>query len=279
MAVDQDELEVETGEAADEVEALEGEETKTETEAEEELQVQIGEDAPPQDEVKEAPNWVKELRQSHREAQKRIRELEAQQSTGKPAADAPKATRKPLLADEDIAYDEEKFEKAMDAYYAAKNEESRKAAEVEAQSRREQESVDQVRQRYTESAKALKVKDFREAEDEVINTLSEAQQGLILRGADKSELLVYALGKNPEKLRALASIKDPVKFAFAAAKLEKDLKVTNRKPAEKPMPETTVKSSSSGVANNAALDRLYAEAAKTGNLDKVRAFKRQMRKA
>lgn len=277
MAVDQDELEVETVEEDELVETLEGDDTKPEAEAEEELQVQIGEDAPPQDEVKEAPNWVKELRQSHREAQKRIRELEALQSTGKPVAEAAKVLQKPTLAEHD--YDEEKFDKAMDAYYAARNEETRQAAEKDAQRRREQEAVDQVRQRYTESAKALKVKDYGEAEDEVVNTLSVAQQGLILGGADKPELLVYALGKNPEKLRALASIKDPVKFAFAASKLEKDLKVTNRKPAEKPMPESTVKSSSSGVSTNAALDRLRAEAAKTGDMSKVMAFKRQMRKA
>lgn len=276
---DQEELEVNTDELLEEVVTpKEGAETETEDEreAEWELKVQIGEETPPQDEVKEAPLWVKELRQSYRESQRELRELKAKQPA-QAATDAPKAMEKPRL--EQFDYDEVKFEQAMDAYYAAKGEESRKAAEVEAQRRKEQETVDQVRTRYVESTKALKVKDFQEAEDEVVNTLSIAQQGLILGGAEKPELLVYALGKNPAKLRELASIKDPVKFAFAASKLEKDLKVTTRKPAEKPMPESTVKSSSSGVANNAALDRLRAEAAKTGDLSKVLKFKQQMRKA
>jgi hypothetical protein len=42
------------------------------------------------------------------------------------------------------------------------------------------------------------------------------------------------LGKHPEKLRQLASIADPIEFAFAAAKLEGQTKMERRKPATQP---------------------------------------------
>ena len=91
--------------------------------------------------------------------------------------------------------------------------------------------------------------------------------------------MVYALGRTPKKLQELASIKDPVKFAVAVGKLETEVKVTSRK-STKPAPETSVKGgSSSASASTATLDRLRAEAAKTGDLSKVVAYKRQMKAA
>ena len=50
---------------------------------------------------------------------------------------------------------------------------------------------------------------------------------------------MYALGKNPKKAKELGEITDPVKFAFAVAKLETQLTVTSRKqvpPPEKKNP-------------------------------------------
>ena len=184
---------------------------------------------------------------------------------------------RPKLSEFD--YDEDKFQAALDDWFKKKSEidnfeEGQRRAQQEAQKQ-----VEATRNAYQESAKTLKVKDFKEAEEEVVNTLSEVQQGLILSGADNAPLLVYALGKNPKRLSELAAIKDPVKFAFAAAKLEKDLKTSNRK-SEKPAPETPLKNTGAAVAGSSkTLERLREEAAKTGDMSKVVAFKRQMRKS
>jgi hypothetical protein len=96
----------------------------------------------------------------------------------------------------------------------------------------------------------------------------------VLQGADNPALVIYALGKNPKKAAELAKIEDPVKFAFAVAKLEKELKVTNRKAA--PAPERMVSSTGrvSGAVDS-TLERLRAEAEKTGNYTKVLQYKRQ----
>jgi cell fate (sporulation/competence/biofilm development) regulator YlbF (YheA/YmcA/DUF963 family) len=245
-------------------------------EGDEELVVQIGEEESPPQEREEAPQWVKDLRKSHREVLRENRELKAR-------VGAPAAPQKPALPDrpklDQFDYDEDKFQAAMDSWYVKKSEidnfeTSQRTAQQEAQKQ-----VEATRTAYQEKAKALKVSDFKEAEEEVINTLSEVQQGLILQGADSSHLLVYALGKNPKRLAELAAIKDPVKFAFAAAKLEKDLKTSNRK-SEKPAPETPLKNSGAAVVGSSkTLDRLREEAAKTGDMSKVVAFKRQMRKS
>jgi hypothetical protein len=88
--------------------------------------------------------------------------------------------------------------------------------------------------------------------------------------------VIYALGKNLKKAKELSEITDPVKFAFAVAKLEKDLKVTNRKAA--PPPEKIVSGTgrSSGAVDS-TLERLRAEAEKTGNMTKVIQYKAQKR--
>jgi len=86
------------------------------------------------------------------------------------------------------------------------------------------------------------------------------------------------LGKNPKKLEELSKITDPVDFAFKVAKLESQLKVTDRKA---PKPEKRVSSNKSGgISGNSdkTLDRLRDEAAKSGDYTKVTAYKRKLHK-
>lgn len=251
------------------------EEPEAEEEEAEELVVSIGEEESPPQEREEAPQWVKDLRKSHRELLRKNRELEAK--VGAPAApQKPALPDRPKLSDHD--YDEDKYQAALDGWYAKKREidgfeETQKKAQQE-----ERERIEATHKTYREAASTLKVEDFKEAEEEVVTALSQVQQGLILNGADNAPLLVYALGKNPKRLAELAAIKDPVKFAFAAAKLEKDLKTSNRK-SEKPAPETVVKNTGGAVVGSSkTLERLREEALKTGDMSKVLAFKRAQKK-
>jgi hypothetical protein len=102
------------------------------------------------------------------------------------------------------------------------------------------------------------------------------QQGILLQGLDNPALVVYALGKNPKRAKELASITDPVRFATAAGKLEAQLKVTNRpKPPAPPRVVTGSAPISGSVDSN--LERLRAEAEKTGDMTKVLRYKQQMR--
>ena len=245
------------------------------TEESDEFTVSIGEESPPPEESAAAPEWVRELRKSHREAQRKIREYEQRLQTLQATETKPVALgAKPKL--EDYDYDSDKFEQALDAWHERK----RQVAEVEARARAAQEEQAKAWQTKLESygkAKAeLKVRDYDDAEEIAQQTLSVVQQGVILQGADNPALVVYALGKNPKKAKELSSIADPVKFAFAVAKLEKELKVMPRKSA--PAPERVVQTTGpkSGAVDS-TLERLRAEAEKTGDYNKVMQYKRQKR--
>ena len=250
-------------------------EATQEASAEDELIVTIGEEAPPQEEEKPAPEWVRELRKQHRELQKRNRELEAK-LTQDQAPKAPEIGKKPTL--EDFDYDAEKFENSLAQWFERKRQADEQAAKVQADIEKQQQEWQARLQGYGKAKAELKVKDYDDAEGIVQESFNTTQQGVILQGADNPALLVYALGKNPKKAKELASISDPVKFAFAIAKLETQLKVTNRKAASPP--EKTVHGTGrvSGAVDS-TLDRLRADAEKSGDYSKVMAYKRQKRTA
>lgn len=240
--------------------------------------VTIGDEkAPEEDEQAKAPEWVRELRKSDREKTRKIREQEAeiQRLKGASAPAAVELGAKPTLASCD--YDETKFETDLAAWHDRKREVdelARKKAEEEQKSR------DQWQSKLADYGKKkteLKVRDFEDAEESAKEVLSVTQQGVIVQGAENPALVVYALGKNPKKAKELASITDPVKFAFAIAKLETALKVTTRK--SPPPPERTVRGGGQGSAVDSALERLQAEADKTGDRSKVAKYLRDKKQA
>jgi hypothetical protein len=241
--------------------------------------VQIGEEEPPaSEEEKAAPKWVKDLRERQKQLARENAELKARLSTGQPAQQGkPELPAKPKLADFD--YDEEKFEQARDAWDAKKREVDSWEANQRQAHEAQQKAIQAVQEDYAKSKQALKVKDFQEAESEVVAAMNEWQRGVLVKGPKNPGLVVYALGKSPAKLQELASIKDPVKFAVAVGKLETEVKVTKRTGGNKPAPETGVRSGGSTSTSKATLERLQAEADKTGDRSKVAAYLRQQRQA
>jgi len=254
-------------------------ETETEEEAEnEEVTVTIGEESPPQEEEQEeAPSWVKELREQQRQLKKENKELkkklEVKSESVETMPTAPK--QKPTL--EECDYDEDVYAEKLDQHYQDKQEYEKHQEKINAQQQEQSQSWESTLQSYAEKRNSLKVSDYEDAEEIVTETLNETQQGMILQGADNPATLVYALGKNPQKAKELAGIQDPVKFAFAVAKLEAQLKVTpKRKPTTKV--EKTIKGSGSLAGTmDKKLDRLREEANKTGDFSKVHAYKKQLR--
>lgn len=229
--------------------------------------ITIGEESPPSDEEDEtrAPTWVRELRKTNRELQRENRDLKQKQTTA-PAETAVVIGEKPTLADCD--YDEERFERDLLAFEARK----RTAGELTSKRQKDAETAQAAWRAtldtYETQKRGLKVQDADDAEAAAKDVLSVTQQGLILQGAESPAVLIYALGRNPAKAKELAAITDPVKFAFAVAKLETQLKVTPRRSA--PTPERVVSGNarSSGVVDS-ELERLRADADRTGDRTKV----------
>lgn len=238
-----------------------------------EVVVSIGEEAPlPEEQRIPAPEWVKGLREKNREQAKRIRELE--EATQVTAATKPQDLVEPTLAG--CEYDEDKFKQDLTAYHEQlrKKKDSEKAAEQAALDEKAQ--WDGRLKVFSDAKAALKVKDFEDAEEAVKAALSVTQQGILIKGASNSALVVYALGTNPAKLKEFAAIKDPVDYAFAVAKLETTLKVTSRK-APPPERQLSGGTGSKSGAVDSTLERLRAEAAKSGDMTKVMQYKQQLK--
>lgn len=246
-----------------------------EGEAEAELVVSIGNEEPqPEPEAQKAPEWVKELRKQNRELQKRLREMER---SSQPAAQGETNTappRKPTL--QDVDYDTGAYEAKLDDWYKAKAEWDRKEGERQREKQTAKEAWDTKVSNYNTAKAELKARDFDDAEAVIADTLSVTQQGIILDGAEKPALLIYALGKNPKKAAELAAITNPVAFAAAIGRLEASLKVTQRKPSAAPEQIPSSNAPKFGAVDN-TLERLREEAGKTGDMTKVMAYKRQMK--
>jgi desulfoferrodoxin (superoxide reductase-like protein) len=242
-----------------------------------EVIVSIGEEAPPPEEQTHAPEWVRELRKTNRELQRQNRELQGKlQSTAQTETKPVVLGKKPSLEEHD--YDADKFEAALADWFERKRQADEAAAKQEAEVMNQQKAWQAKLDGYGKAKAELRVKDFEDAEAVAQELFNITQQGVVLQGADNPALVIYALGKNPKKAKELSDIKDPVKFAFAVAKLEKELKVTNRKAA--PPPERIVSGTGrvSGAVDS-TLERLREEAARTGNLTKVIQYKAQKRAA
>lgn len=273
-----EEIENQVGTEEEETQEVEEEETETqeeESEEDDEVIVTIGEESSTseEEEPEAKAEWLKELRKNYREAQRELKQLKEKANTE--TNHVPQLGKKPTLEDAD--YDSEVYETELAAWFERKQKhdeaEAKQKQEQEAQARDWQGRLDS----YAKAKESLSVRDYDEAEFVIQENLSQVQQGLILQGAENPALVVYALGNNKAKVKELAGIKDPVKFAVAIGKIEAKMKVTSKKTP--PSPEKTI----SGNANlsgtvDSTLERLRKEADRTGDYSKVHEYNRQKRK-
>lgn len=276
----EDEPESEAQDADLDEETVEEETTEAEAEDDGDVFIMIDGEAPDPEEEEEAraPEWVRDLRKQYREEKRRAKELEQKLERleqGTQAKPEPLGA-KPTLEAAD--YDTERYEKDLAAWYEKKRQADERQASIQAEQQAVQKDWENKLESYHSSKAELKVRDYELAEDVVQDTLSVMQQGMIVQGAENPALVVYALGKNPKKAKEIASIQDPVKFAFAVAKLETNLKVTKRKAQAKPEKKISGTGRPSGSVDS-TLERLRAEAERTGDYSKVFSYKKQKRSA
>lgn len=259
----------------EEQENLEADKQDIADDSEQETVISLGDAPAPEDEeTANTPAWVKDLRKRHKETTAKARQLEEELARIKGSQQVAEVGDKPTF--ENCDYDAEKFEKELTEWNARKQK-ADQVAQAKADEIKKSEDDFKTRQREYETGKEnLKLKDFAEAEELVVSTLSVIQQGIIVKGANNSAAVIYALGKNSSELSKLAAIKDPIRFAFAVASLEGKMKVTTRK-APLPEKKPTASGGSSLQSGDKTLDRLRADAEKTGDYSKVVAHKRALR--
>ncbi len=244
-----------------------------------ELSIVIGDDDP-EDDVDESQlsdsgkRALHRLREMAKEKAREARELKARldavESDTKPK-DRPK---EPTL--EECGYNDAEYAKRMKEYLKAEAE-----AEAEEKTRRAAQEADEADyrgriERYTEARKSLKVRDFDAAEDVVRAALSKQQQSILIRNLEDPAKVIYALGTSKKALAELAAVKDHDRFAYRLAKLEGEIKVTQKAPPE---PESKIgKGSSSAAAMpSQRLADAEKEARRTGDYTEVFKLRRASR--
>ena len=271
---------IEQPEAEEVVEAVEADDGAVEADVSEDagLVVEIGGD---DEEADGEVVWRRNMRDRIKELTAKVKEYEA-----KAAAPAEMEQLPPKPRAEDFDYDHEAHAEAVEKWTLLKVEhEKRQAEHMAVQEQAEQRW--QSRLAYYEEAKdKLGVADMDEAEAVVSEILAapfpgimaeDVRIGIIKQVAKDPAKLVYALSQNAKAARDLAQIEDPATYAYTLGVLETTMKEKPR--AKAPPPEKRVSGGVPGVAG--ALDdtyeRLFAEAQKTGDLTKLRAYKRQTR--
>jgi len=229
----------------------------------------------PKVEEEELKPWVNELRKNYRDSQRENRMLKEQLKAVQPnQQNTIDPGKKPTL--EQFEFDTEEYEKELSIWYDRKRLAEDAELKIQADREREQEEWNKKLVSYNNLKSKLKFKDFGDAEELVKDSLSVIQQGLIIECAENSALVVYALGKNQQRLKELSAITSLAKFASKIGALEKDLSVKKR--AKPPSPEKIVKGSgSTSGALNSTLEKLRAEAEKTNDYTKVYQYKREQK--
>jgi len=245
-------------------------------ESEDELSIEIEGESPTQTEESKQPTpaWVKDVRKQNRELKRQNREF--QQKLNSHQVLPPETIDlgvKPTL--DACDYDSDKFEQELAKWF----ERQRKIDEQKASSRKAEEETqklwDAELSRYSEAKTKIKINDFEDAEEVALDELSTVQQAIIISGAQNPTYVMYALGKNPKKLKELAGISNPIKFACSITRLETQLKITNKKA---PAPEKVFSTSASGVKSaNSTISRLEAAAERSGDRSKIIEYKRELR--
>lgn len=229
--------------------------------------VEIG-GTPTTPEMEESENdsgLVKTLRKAHREAAKVAREREremlrlqeeisALKSTAKPEPEEPEPDLEKILEESDFDTKKAKliFDQRQNKYLEAKSKKEEAARAAKAADEARNAELKRHVEAFEAKKKALKLPDFADAEAEVATKLPLSYSALILQGADNPALVIYALGKAPEKLKTLSEIKDPVKFVFEIAKMESKLKVERRSPSTPP--EKTITQNTNRKAHDTRFD-------------------------
>lgn len=245
-----------------------------------EVTITIGDQADTEEEdERKAPTWVRDLRKTNRQLVRELREKEEQLAQARGSSGQAAAIvigPEPSMSDDGIDWDEDKFKVAWRQWNERKSQAQKQQDDAERVQQQAQADWQKRLEGYKDASRALKVSDFEDAEGTVKDTLSVLQQGIIINGAENAATLIYALGKNPKRLKEMEGIKDPVKFAFAVAKLETQLKIVPRKQA--PTPDRVVRSTVTGSsAVDSELERLRKEAEKTGDNSKVMAYRRMQK--
>lgn len=228
----------------------------------------------------EKPNLVQHLRKELKEKNKELREREKRlKAFEEKKNELGELPPKPSLDDEDIDFDQELYEEKLIDWNTQKQKHDEKANDARQQQEDLQADHESRVSAYRESMDALPYEDTDDAEDTAKMYLDDTQQALILQATDDPAKMIYAIGTNEKLAEQIAKVTNPVQFIAKVAKLEMRL---NKNMPNKPKPSAASRVKGGAVSRKGSdevLDKLRAEAEKTGDFTKVRQHKKRVREA
>lgn len=233
----------------------------------EETVLTFGDDAAEQD---GDSGLVKHLRGLVRAKEKEL--SEARRTA--PREEAIEVGEKPTMMSCDL--DEERYEEELDAWKDRKAKaDAHKGQSVEAEETQRKAWEGEIN-RYNEGKVKLGFADVDDAEENVKASLSVIQQAAMVRAANDSAKIMYALGKHPDRLTAVSEIHDPIKFAAEIGRLEGQIKMTKRRKA--PDPEKIERGSGrvSTPSPDKKLEKLEKEAGLSGDRTALIRYKNEI---
>lgn len=263
MNVQENELKVEeeqTGDNQDvEQDAVQGEEGKEEEViTEDEVIIEGEEESEPEDETQ----LVKKLRGLLKEKEKELKGYRTKIPKEEGLRPRPKL--------EDFDYDPELYDAELDKWYQEKIVYDSKQSEKQKYEDAVNQDFQKKLNNYEVAKSQLNKSDYDEIEAIVDDELTVAQRAIIIKNVRNAALFFYAIGKNPNKLSQLAKMHDLAEFTYNIAKLEEQIKMAKKLP---PSPEKRISTGTPFASN--ALERLRAEADKTGDYSKVLEYRRK----
>lgn len=236
------------------------------------FEISFGDEAAPASRGSDS-DLVQHLRKVNREQAEKLAKYERGEIPAQPQTE--ELGPKPTL--ESCDWDEAKFEEALVSYKEREARVNQAQAEAQKRAAADQERVAKKFEAFAAGKMALGAKDYEVAEIAVVSKLSPAQSAIVVRVAENSAQLIYALGRHPQKLATLAAIEDPWEFAGAVAKLEGTLKVT-RAARTPPEPDRPLRGDAPlSNRTDKDLERLEKEAERTNDRSKVIAYKRKLK--
>lgn len=255
----------------------EGEEAATEGEGAPEQEAEDDGELSIEIEGEEPVEETHALRQLREQYRDQARELEQYRKAATPRI--PEVGKKPDLW-EDYDGDPDKFEAALIDWNNRKHQADTAARDAEEKARVNNMEFQRLTARHEERAAALKIPNFAEYQQTVVDALGPEMAGAALVLADDSAKLVAALGKNPQALARITAEPNPLKQIKMLLQVEAKIVTTKKKP---PAPEaSTITRSTASLAlsgGDKKLEALEKEADRTGDRSKLIAYKASKRAA
>lgn len=171
---------------------------------------------------------------------------------------------------EECDYDEEEHGRRIDEWVERKI--AAQSAQTQPTSAEDEAKQDVAK--YEASITKLRYADAPDITSEVRSALNPQQEFIIASVTSDPGLVLYALGKNPSKLRELVEVRNPAKFIAKVALMEANMRIGKRQP---PAVERIPVGDAAPKTDAKDLARLQKDAERTGDYTAVLAHKRAMR--